>query len=163
MQSIGEEWSVDNKMSVLSLILNASFLVQMVMLLLLIASVMSWVMIFQRRRALKFARDNMKAFEEQFWSGIDLSQLFRQVSAEPNPDNGAENIFRAGIKEFTRLRQQTDADGDAVMEGVQRAMRVAISKEEEKLEAHLSFFGKCWFCQPLCGVVWNSVGYHELV
>ncbi len=57
MQSLGEEWSVDNKMSVLSLILNASFLVQMVMLLLLIASVMSWVMIFQRRRALKFARD----------------------------------------------------------------------------------------------------------
>lgn len=103
MQSLGEEWSVDNKMSVLSLILNASFLVQMVMLLLLIASVMSWVMIFQRRRALKFARDNMKAFEEQFWSGIDLSQLFRQVSAEPNPDNGAENIFRAGIKEFTQI------------------------------------------------------------
>jgi len=158
MQSLGEEWSVDNKMSVLSLIWNASFLVQMVMLLLLIASVMSWVMIFQRRRALKFARDNMKAFEEQFWSGIDLSQLFRQVSAEPNPDNGAENIFRAGIKEFTRLRQQTDADGDAVMEGVQRAMRVAISKEEEKLEAHLSFLASVGSVSPyvgLFGTVWG--------
>ena len=158
MQSLGEEWSVDNKMSVLSLILNASFLVQMVMLLLLIASVMSWVMIFQRRRALKFARVNMKAFEEQFWSGIDLSQLFRQVSAEPNPDNGAENIFRAGIKEFTRLRQQTDSDGYAVMEGVQRAMRVAISKEEEKLEAHLSFLASVGSVSPyvgLFGTVWG--------
>ena len=145
-------------MSVLSLILNASFLVQMVMLLLLIASVMSWVMIFQRRTALKFARSNMKAFEEQFWSGIDLSQLFRQVSAEPNPDNGAENIFRAGIKEFTRLRLQTDADGDAVMEGVQRAMRVAIAKEEEKLEAHLSFLASVGSTSPyvgLFGTVWG--------
>ena len=145
-------------MSVLSLILNASFLVQMVMFLLLIASVMSWVMIFQRRRALQFARNNLKAFEEQFWSGIDLSQLFRQVSAEPNPDNGAENIFRAGIKEFTRLRPQTDADGDAVMEGVQRAMRVAISKEEEKLEAHLSFLASVGSVSPyvgLFGTVWG--------
>ncbi len=150
--------SVDNKVSVLSLILNASFLVQMVMLLLLIASVMSWVMIFQRARALKFARNNLKAFEEQFWSGIDLSQLFRQVSAEPNPDNGAENIFRAGIKEFTRLRQQGAADGDAVMEGVQRAMRVAISKEEEKLEAHLSFLASVGSVSPyvgLFGTVWG--------
>ena len=91
-------------MSVLSLILNASFLVQVVMLLLLIASAMSWVMIFQRRRALSFARNNLKVFEEQFWSGIDLSQLFRQLSVEPNSDNGAENIFRAGIKEFTLSR-----------------------------------------------------------
>ena len=166
MQSLGEEWSVDNKMSVLSLILNASFLVQMVMLLLLIASVMSWVMIFQRRRALKFARVNMKAFEEQFWSGIDLSQLFRQVSAEPNPDNGAENIFRAGIKEFTRLRQQTDADGDAVMEGVQRAMRVAISKEEEKLEAHLSFLASVGSVSPyvgLFGTVWGIMNSFQSI
>jgi len=145
-------------MSVLSLILNASFLVQVVMLLLLIASAMSWVMIFQRRRALSFARNNLKVFEEQFWSGIDLSQLFRQLSVEPNSDNGAENIFRAGIKEFTRLRQQTDADCDAVMEGVQRAMRVAISKEEEKLEAHLSFLASVGSVSPyvgLFGTVWG--------
>lgn len=145
-------------MSVLSLILNASFLVQMVMLLLLIASVMSWVMIFQRRKALSLARNNLKVFEDQFWSGIDLSQLFRQLSVEPNSDNGAENIFRAGIKEFTRLRQQTDADADAVMEGVQRAMRVAISKEEEKLEAHLSFLASVGSVSPyvgLFGTVWG--------
>ena len=105
---------MDDKMSVVSLILNASFLVQMVMLILVIASIMSWVMIFQRQRALKQAKNNLVGFEEQFWSGIDLSQLYRQVSAEPNLESGAENIFRAGIKEFTRLRQQTDADGDAV-------------------------------------------------
>jgi len=140
-------------MSVLSLILNASFLVQLVMLMLLIASVMSWVMIFQRQRALSVARKNMKAFEEQFWSGIDLSQLFRQVSAEPNSNNGAENIFKAGIKEFTRLRQQTDADGDAVMEGVQRAMRVAISKEEEKLERHLSFLASVGSTSTVWGIM----------
>ena len=149
---------VDEKMSVLSLILNASFLVQIVMLILLVASVMSWVMIFQRQRALKSAKAALIGFEEQFWSGIDLSQLYRQVSAEPSLDSGAENIFRAGIKEFTRLRQQTDADGDAVMEGVQRAMRVAIAKEEEKLSAHLPFLASVGSVSPyigLFGTVWG--------
>lgn len=149
---------VDEKMSVLSLILNASFLVQLVMLILLVASVMSWVMIFQRRRVLRAAKNSLANFEEQFWSGIDLSQLYRQVSSEPNLDSGAENIFRAGIKEFTRLRQQTDADGDAVMEGVQRAMRVAISKEEEKLATHLPFLASVGSVSPyigLFGTVWG--------
>ncbi len=146
------------KMSFWSLIVNASLLVQLVMLLLLLASLVSWVMILHRSRALKTARNNIESFEDQFWSGIDLSQLFRQVNADPNDANGAENIFRAGIREFTRLRQQTDADGEAVMEGVQRAMRVAISKEEEKLETHLSFLASVGSTSPyigLLGTVWG--------
>jgi biopolymer transport protein TolQ len=145
-------------MSFWSLIVNASILVQLVLLLLLLASLVSWVMILQRSQVLKTARKNIESFEEQFWSGIDLSHLFRQVNAKPNFENGAENIFRAGIREFTRLRQQTDADGEAVMEGVQRSMRVAISKEEEKLETHLSFLASVGSTSPyigLFGTVWG--------
>ncbi len=145
-------------MSFWSLIVNASLLVQLVMLLLLLASMISWIMILQRARVLKTARQNIELFEDQFWSGIDLSKLFRQVNAKPNSENGAETIFRSGIREFTRLRQQTDADGEAVMEGVQRAMRVAISKEEERLETHLSFLASVGSTSPyigLFGTVWG--------
>ncbi len=146
------------KMSMWSLVLNASLVVQLVMLILLLASVVSWVMIFQRRRYLAASRRTLRQFEEKFWSGIDLSALFRDVNSNPNPDSALENIFRAGIKEFTRLRQQSDADPDAVMEGVQRAMRVALSREEEKLDAHLPFLATVGSTSPyigLFGTVWG--------
>lgn len=147
-----------DKMSMWSLVVNASLVVQLVMLTLLAASVVSWVMIFQRRSYLATSRRTLRQFEEKFWSGIDLSALFRDVNSNPNPDSALENIFRAGIKEFTRLRQQTDADPDAVMEGVQRAMRVALSREEEKLDTHLPFLATVGSTSPyigLFGTVWG--------
>lgn len=146
------------KLSLWSLILNASLLVQLVMLLLLIMSIASWVFILQRRQHFSRAKKGLKEFEEKFWSGVDLSQLFREVNANPNTDSGLENIFRAGLKEFTRLRQQTEADRDAIMEGVQRAMRVAVAREEEKLEAHLPFLATVGSISPyigLFGTVWG--------
>ena len=149
---------MNDNMSVISLILNASFVVQLVMLILVMASVMAWVIILQRRQVLSRAQKTLSEFEELFWSGIDLSQLYRQVSNAPNIISGAENIFRAGIREFTRMRQQTGADGDAVMEGVERAMRVAINKEEEKLSKHLPFLATVGSVSPyigLFGTVWG--------
>ncbi len=146
------------KMSLWSLVVNASLVVQLVMLSLLIASVVSWVMIFQRRNILAQARKSLHEFEERFWSGVDLSHLFREVNSNPNPNSALENIFRSGIKEFTRLRQQTDADPDAVMDGVQRSMRVALAREEEKLEAHLPFLATVGSTSPyvgLFGTVWG--------
>lgn len=146
------------KMSMWSLVVNASLVVQLVMLVLLLASIVSWVMIFQRRSYLAASRRTLRQFEEKFWSGIDLSALFRDVNNNPNPNSALENIFRAGIKEFTRLRQQSDADPDAVMEGVQRAMRVALSREEEKLDAHLPFLATVGSTSPyigLFGTVWG--------
>lgn len=146
------------KMSMWSLVMNASLVVQLVMVVLLLASVVSWVMIFQRRSYLSASRRTLRQFEEKFWSGIDLSALFRDVNSNPNPDSALENIFRAGIKEFTRLRQQSDADPDAVMDGVQRAMRVALSREEEKLDAHLPFLATVGSTSPyigLFGTVWG--------
>ncbi|MEH6648425.1 MAG: protein TolQ [Motiliproteus sp.] len=146
------------KMSLWSLVVNASVVVQLVMVVLVFASVASWVMILQRRSYLSNARRSLREFEDKFWSGIDLSSLFREVNAAPNNDSALENIFRAGIKEFTRLRQQTDADPDAVMEGVQRAMRVALAREEEKLETHLPFLASVGSVSPyvgLFGTVWG--------
>jgi len=147
----------ENTLSIWSLIAEASLVVQLVMLILLLASIVSWVMIFQRGMYQRKAKTAFHAFEQQFWSGIDLHQLFRQGNGS-NDSEGVENIFRAGFKEFTRLRQQTGVDPDAVMEGAQRAMRVALAREEEKLEAGLPFLASVASVSPyigLFGTVWG--------
>ncbi len=147
-------------LSIWGLIANASVLVQFVMALLFLASLVSWVMIFQRGIYQRQARKSFAAFEKKFWSGIDLNQLFRQGNNRSvnGGMDGVESIFRAGFKEFTRLRQQVGADPDAVMDGVQRAMRVALAREEEKLEANLPFLASVASVSPyvgLFGTVWG--------
>jgi biopolymer transport protein TolQ len=149
---------VVEEMSIWSLVLNASLVVQLVMLILLLASFLSWIMIFQRQRVFAQARKGLVMFEERFWSGVDLGQLFREVNKTPDPANGAENIFRSGIKEFTRLTQQRNYDPDAVMDGIQRSMRVALAREEEKLDQHLPFLATVGSTSPyigLFGTVWG--------
>lgn len=148
----------ENSMSVISLIIEASFLVQFVMFTLLMASVVSWVMIFQRAIYQRKAKEAFTFFEKQFWSGIDLNQLYRQGNGRNELVEGIESIFRAGFKEFTRLRQQAGADSDAVMEGSMRAMRVALAREEEKLEENLPFLASVASVSPyigLFGTVWG--------
>jgi len=147
-------------LSILHLIANASLLVQAVMLLLFLASMVSWVMIVQRGLYQSKARSAYNAFESLFWSGTDLTQLYRQGNTEANRNTieGVENIFRAGFKEYTRLRQQGSTDPDAIMEGTQRAMRVALTREEEKLEGNLSFLASVASVSPyigLFGTVWG--------
>ena len=148
---------MDSELSVWHLIAQAGPLVQMVMLLLALASVISWALIFQRIQAFRKARRAQLNFEEQFWSGMDLGQLYREVNANPTPYSGMESVFRAGFREFSRLRQQS-RDPDAVMDGVQRAMRVAFSREQEHLEAHLPFLATVGSTSPyvgLFGTVWG--------
>lgn len=147
-----------DQMSMWHLISSASVLVQLVMLILVAASVVSWVLIFQRSSVTRAARQSLDEFEDRFWSGIDLSKLYRQVSGTPNPDSGLEQIFRAGFKEFSRMRQQHGVEPEAVMDAVQRAMRVAISREEEKLDQHLPFLATVGSTSPyigLLGTVWG--------
>jgi biopolymer transport protein TolQ len=144
-------------MSVWYLISNAGVLVQLVMLLLLLASVASWALILQRVQVFRQAQQSRLAFEERFWSGMDLGQLYREVAAEPTPFSGMESIFRAGFREFSRLRQQSH-DADAVMDGAQRAMRVAFAREQERLEASLPFLATVGSTSPyvgLFGTVWG--------
>lgn len=145
-------------LSILHLMLEASFLVQMVMVILFLASVISWVMIFQREMYQRKAISAFDYFEKQFWSGIDLNQLYRQGNGRNELVEGIESIFRAGFKEFTRLRQQAGADSDAVMEGSMRAMRVALAREQEKLEENLPFLASVASVSPyigLFGTVWG--------
>ena len=147
-----------DQMSMWSLISNASLVVQFVMLILVGASITSWVIIFQRSQLLRAARSSLNIFEDRFWSGVDLSKLYRQVSTEPDPDSGVEQIFRAGFKEFSRLSQQQGANPESVMDGVARSMRVAISHEEEKLEQSLPFLATVGSTSPyigLFGTVWG--------
>ncbi len=144
-------------LSILSLVLNASVLVQLVLLLLVFASVASWVMIFQRMFALKRVQKSQDAFEEYFWSGIDLRQLYDELEPATHDLTGMETMFVAGFKEYSRLSEQ-DADPEAVMQGVQRATRVALAREQEKLETHLPFLASVGSTSPyvgLFGTVWG--------
>jgi biopolymer transport protein TolQ len=149
---------MQEQLSVWELVSDASLLVQLVMLSLILASVISWAIIVQRTRILSAAKRSLTEFEERFWSGMDLAQLYREVSTNPDPDSGMQNIFRAGFKEFSRLRQQPGVDPDAIMEGTQRAMRVACAKEAEKLEENLPFLATVGSTSPyvgLFGTVWG--------
>lgn len=149
---------MQDKLSIWGLILEASLVVQLVMLVLVLASFLSWIMIFERRSYIRNAKRSMQEFDERFWSGIDLGQLYREVNHTPNDHCGTENIFRAGLREFTRLTQKGHADPDVVMAGVQRSMRVALSREQEKMEKHLSFLATVGSTSPyigLFGTVWG--------
>jgi biopolymer transport protein TolQ len=144
-------------MSIGSLIGNASWIVLLVLVLLVVASIVSWVMIVQRGMLIRSAHQNMQVFEDRFWSGMDLTQLFREIQNEEDL-GGLEQIFKSGFSEFTRLRSQGTEDADAVMEGTQRAMRVAISREQEKLEMHLPFLASVGSTSPYVGLFGTVVG-----
>jgi len=150
----------ENTLSIYSLIAEASLLVQFVMLILFLASVISWVMIIQRASYQRRVKRALDDFEDQFWSGVDLTQLYRRGNelATQGKVEGVEMIFRAGYKEFSRLRQQENIDGVAIMDGVQRAMRVAMAREKEKLDANLPFLASVASVSPyigLFGTVWG--------
>lgn len=145
------------EMTVTSLIFNASFVVQAVMAILVLASVMSWTIIFQRRGIYSRADALSRSFEERFWSGMDMRQLYEQSQHKPEPDSGCENLFRAGFQEFQRLREK-QADGDAIMQGVSRALRISLSVEQNKLDAQLPFLASVGSTSPyigLFGTVWG--------
>lgn len=144
-------------LSLLHLVLNASLLVQGVLVLLLLVSVISWTMIFQKGYTIKMARRTAKAFENKFWVGSDLTMLYREVSAQPKA-RGLANIFEAGFKEFVRLRKQGGVEPMAVVEGAQRAMRVELNRETESLETQLPFLATVGSTSPyvgLFGTVWG--------
>ncbi|MEZ5573380.1 MAG: protein TolQ [Halioglobus sp.] len=152
---------MEEQLSLLDLVWNASFTVQFVMAILLLASMVSWYMIVNRYLYFRNASDEMYRFEERFWSGVDLSQLYRDgndKAADGHAILGMESIFRAGFKEFSRLAQQSEMDSEAVIEGSRRAMRVAMMREEERLERHLAFLASVGSTSPyigLFGTVWG--------
>lgn len=148
---------MSSELSFFDLFLQASLLVQLVMLLLLATSVVSWAFIFQRSRALKFAKAETKKFEDKFWSGVDLNRLYQELSARQSIQ-GMASLFCAGFKEFVRLRKSPSTPSDAVMDGTYRAMRVSLSREVDSLESHLPFLATAGSISPyigLFGTVWG--------
>lgn len=147
---------MNEQLSILALVAEAGPLVKLVMLTLVLASVTSWALIFQRAVTLTRAKNQGRAFEDKFWSGLDLVRIYREPSQEM--PQSTEAVFRAGFKEFNRLRQQNGVDADALMEGVQRSMRVAVAREQERLERSLPMLATIGSISPyigLFGTVWG--------
>jgi biopolymer transport protein TolQ len=145
------------QLSLWSLIFNASFLVQFVMLILFLASVVSWVMIIQRGLYLREAEYNSRQFENDFWSGIDLNKLYEDIRIS-DVGKGLPEVFRAGFREFSKLSHQAGVEPEAVMEGTERSMRVALAREEEALNQNLPFLASVASVSPyigLFGTVWG--------
>ena len=157
---------MSSDLSLLNLILHASLVVQLVLLILVVASVVSWTMILDRGRVLGKARRSANAFEERFWSGGDLSALYKDLSTEDKGHHGLPAIFRAGFKEYVRLRKTEGTDLMAVLQGAERSMRVALSREMDRLEVNLTFLATVGSTSPyvgLFGTVWGIMhAFHAL-
>ncbi len=148
---------MNSEMSVLHLFLEASIVVQFIMLLLLTASVVSWTYIFQRASALRKASREVHEFEEAFWSGADLNNLYSDLSQKEDV-SGCSLIFCSGFKEYVRLRKTSSAVPESIADGSYRAMRVAMSREVDDLEQHLPFLATVGSISPyigLLGTVWG--------
>ncbi len=144
--------------SFLGLFLQASLLVKFVMLTLLALSVMSWAVIIQRRKLLNSARNHSRQFEDRFWSGVDLNNLFKELSARGDDNQGMGNLFVTGFKEYSRLTKSSGNVPEAVMDGTGRAMRVTLSREIDKLETSLPLLATIGSTSPyigLFGTVWG--------
>ncbi|MES9945720.1 MAG: protein TolQ [gamma proteobacterium symbiont of Ctena orbiculata] len=145
-------------LTITHLILNASPVVQFVIALLVFASLSSWSMIFDRMRTLKSAGRAADDFEGRFWSGGDLAELYRQIERETDDESGMAAIFRAGFREFARLRTKGHKDPMAMVQGAQRSMRVSLNREVDFLEHHLSTLATIGSTSPyvgLFGTVWG--------
>ena len=152
---------MEEQLSLLDLVLQASITVQAVMGLLVLASITSWFMIVKRGLYFQRAKAAMLEFEDAFWSGSELSALYKDGSdraANGELIQGLEALFRAGFKEFSRLAQQPEMDAEAILEGARRSMRVAMLREEERLEQNLAFLASVGSTSPyigLFGTVWG--------
>ena len=145
-------------MNVWSLIMEATLVVQLVMAVLLAASVVSWMIIFAKRTMLRRIDKRSKEFEDKFWSGADLGQLYDRIASEKKVNEGLETIFEAGFREFTRLREEKRVSPDTLAEGAQRAMRVALTREVDRMEHRLDFLATVGSTSPyigLFGTVWG--------
>lgn len=144
-------------LSFISLISEASLVVQLVMLALVLASVVSWAFILQKSRMLGRARRDAEKFEDQFWSGGNLRELYEELQRKTSPLRGMERIFEAGFSEYSRhARNRTSAD--RIVDSSQRVMRVTLSRELDSLETNLNFLATVGSTSPyvgLFGTVWG--------
>jgi biopolymer transport protein TolQ len=145
-------------LSLIALVLAASPVVQLVMLMLLVASVMSWGIIIRKRGVLRQAVTGSDSFESSFWSGGDLTEIYREITKRGDAPADMASVFEAGFRAFRRLTQQSDVPPSQVLEGAQRAMRVAQMREMDRLESNLATLATIGSTSPyvgLFGTVWG--------
>jgi biopolymer transport protein TolQ len=150
----------------LELVLQASIIVQLVMALLLVASIISWAIMLRKRSELNRARTDADRFEEAFWSGGDLTAMFRAIDQSRRVTKGMEAIFEQGFREFTRMRQHGAVASAQLIEASRRGMRVALLRESDRLEHSLSMLATVGSTSPyvgLFGTVWGIMNaFHGL-
>jgi biopolymer transport protein TolQ len=149
---------MNNELNVFGLILGASIPVKLVLGILIAFSIASWFIIFRKKALLDRANASADEFEERFWSGADLAGLFKEITSAGERIVSSAAIFEAGFREFARLRQRRGVDSRALLEGAQRAMRVASTREVDRLEQSLEFLANVGSISPyvgLFGTVWG--------
>ena len=147
-------------LSIFSLVLHASFVVQLVMAALLTVSLISWTVIFGKLFGLKQVRVRNDEFERDFWSGRNLAELYQSASGKPvqQPSAPIERIFASGMREFQKLRERRIGDPGTLMDGARRAMRASYQRELDVIESNLSFLASVGSVSPyvgLFGTVWG--------
>jgi biopolymer transport protein TolQ len=145
-------------LSIVHLVMQAGPIVKLVMLMLAIASVISWTFIFAKYKEFKTAISVTNTFEKRFWSGIDLNELYRQVASDHYDKSGVEEIFYVGFQEYKRLSTQAGMEPMHVVEGARRAMQAQFNREMDELDNHLPFLATVGSTSPyvgLFGTVWG--------
>ena len=149
---------MSQELSIVQLMLNASWVVQAVVALLVLVSVISWAAIFRKLFALKRVNAKNEAFERDFWSGANLSELYGAASKNARLAGPIERIFASGMREHQKLRERRITDSGALLDGARRAMRASFQRELDVLESNLSFLGTVGSVAPyvgLFGTVWG--------
>ncbi|OSZ65731.1 protein TolQ [Hydrogenophaga sp. IBVHS2] len=145
-------------LSIVQLMLNASWVVQAVVLLLILMSVISWAAIFRKLATLKQVRAKNEDFERDFWSGTSLNDLYAAATQNARQGGPMERIFASGMREYQKLRERRITDNGALLDGARRAMRASFQRELDVLESNLSFLGTVGSVAPyvgLFGTVWG--------
>jgi biopolymer transport protein TolQ len=149
---------MNQDLSILHLVLNASIVVQAVMALLMAVSIASWAAIFRKLFSLSRVKSQNEAFERDFWSGSSLNDLFTAATRNAQSCGPMERIFASGMREFQKLRERRVADVGTLMDGARRAMRASFQREMDEVESNLSFLASVGSVSPyvgLFGTVWG--------
>ena len=149
---------MNQDLSIVSLLLNASFVVQLVVLLLAVMSISSWTAIFRKYVQLKHIRSLNDDFEREFWSGTSLNELFASAAQNAKLSGPMERIFASGMREYQKLRERHISDTGTLLDGARRAMRASYQRELDAAEQNLSFLATVGSVSPyvgLFGTVWG--------
>ncbi len=149
---------MNQDLSILQLVLNASWVVQLVMLLLVCVSIASWAAIFRKLFAIKRINRLNDEFEREFWSGTSLNDLYAAAAQNAKMAGSMERIFASGMREYSKLRERRITDAGTLLDGARRAMRASFQRELDVVETHLSFLASVGSVSPyvgLFGTVWG--------